>query len=246
MHICLHIYCSSKASWKTFEAIVLEKRCWNGTKARLGAAWWGDTEERPPPSSTDEEEQGLIALKPQRPASKGEDENSGRGILCFHLEMRHDRWPAWRSHAFQNYSHPRYQDLSALMHTHTDLICFPSPCGDWNIHISHKPTHTFSNCWISFTRSLMHLHTLSFPHLTFSPSSQKLVKGRVSVWLKWALSAAFPISHSCVKAFCSSSPSLFLLLFCGGKAKRKINTFSTFCLRFITQPQSGAGESAKS
>lgn len=66
------------------------------------------------------------------------------------------------------------------------------------------------------------------------------------MWLKWALSAAFPISHSCVKAFFSSAAFRLSSFFGGGKANRKINTFGTFCLRFITQPQSGAGEPAKS
>lgn len=239
MHICLHTYIpvdcavlcwnssqSSKASWETFEATALEKRCWNGTKARLGAAWRGHTEERPPPSYADEEERGLLALMGSLSVQilKRRMRTAGWGFLRFHPEMKHDRWPAWRSHAFQNYSHPRYQDLSALTHTHTDLICFPSPCGDWNIHISHKPTHTFSNCWISFTSSLHASsgHTLSFPHLTFSPSSQKWVKGRVSVvWLKWALSAAFPISHSCVKAFFSSSPSPFFLFLAVERQKER-------------------------
>ncbi len=160
MHICLHTYIpvdcafpcwnssqSSKASWETFEATALEKRCWNGTKARLEAAWRGHTEERPPPSYADEEERGLLALMGSLSIQllKGRTRTAGWGFLRFHPEMRHDRWPAWRSHAFQNYSHPRYQDLSALTHTHTDLICFPSPCGDWNIHISHKPTHTHTH-----------------------------------------------------------------------------------------------------
>lgn len=43
------------------------------------------------------------------------------------------------------------------------------------------------------------------------------------MWLKWALSTAFSISHSCVKAFFSSSPWLFFffLILGGGKAKKK-------------------------
>ncbi len=168
LKICTFVYTyipvdcaqSSKASWETFEETSLEKRCWNGTKARLGAAWWGDREERPPPSSTDEEKQGFIALKPQRPAFKGEDENSGVGF--FSLSSGNETWPV------AGVEKPCISKLLTSKiclhwHTHTqrfDLL--PEPL--WRLEHTYIPqtTHTFSNCWISFTKSLMHLHTPHF------------------------------------------------------------------------------------
>lgn len=111
-------------------------------------------------------------------------------------------------------------------HTHTDLICFPSPCGDWNIHIYPTNQHTHSQI-VGYPSQVpsMHLQNArSHFHTSLFLSSQKWVKEGVSVvWLKWALSTAFSISHSCVKAFFSSSPWLFFffLILGGGKAKKK-------------------------
>jgi len=60
-----------KASGGTFEATVLEKRSWNGTKAQRGAAW-EDTEDRTRPPRSDG--------KPQFPAFKGKDEDRWVGV----------------------------------------------------------------------------------------------------------------------------------------------------------------------
>jgi len=171
---------------------------------------------------------------------KGRMRTAGWGFFRFHPEMRHDRWPAWRSHAFQNYSHPR--SVCTDTHTHSDLICFPSPCGDWNIHISHKQhTHSPIVGYPSQSPSCI------FTHLTFSPSSQKWVKR------KSFCCVAQTGFECCISNQSQLCQGIFLklffpffLIFGGGKAKIKINTFYTVCLRFITQPQSGAGESAKS
>lgn len=214
-------------------------------KGPAGGSLMGYTEDRPPSFTHRWRGAGPPRSdgKPQRTAFKGKDEDSG--VWVSSLSSGNETWPvaAVEEPCISLTSPVPWPD------THTDLICFPGPCGDWNTYISIPQTNTPSNCWISFT-GFLHAsseHTLSFPHLTFSHSSQKWVKGGVSVvWLKWALSTAFSISHSCVKAFLSSFPCLFFLFSVVERQKRKINTFGTFCLGFITQPQSGPGESAKS
>ncbi len=222
LKICTFVYTyipvdcaqSSKASWETFEATALEKRCWNGTKARLGAAWWGDREERPPPSSTDEEKQGFIALKPQRPAFKGEDENSGVGFF-FAFIRKWDMTGGRRGEAM-HFKTTHIQDLSALTHTHTAI---------WFASRAPVETGTYiyptNNTHILQLLDILHKVPHASSHTSlFLPAHRNELKGRVSVvWLKRALSAAFPISHSCVKAFFSSSPSLFFLFL--GVERRK-------------------------
>ncbi len=235
---------SSKASWETFEATSLEKRCWNGTKARLGAAWWGDREERHPPSSTDEEKQGFIALKPQRPAFKGEDENSGVGVSS--LSSGNETWPVAgveKPCISKLLTSPVPRSVCTDTHTHTPIWFAsraPVETGTY-IYPTNQHTHSPIVGYPSQGPSCI------FTHLTFSPSSQKWVKRKsfccvAQTGFECCISNQ---SQLCQGIFLKLSFPFFLI-FGGGKAKRKINTFCTFCLRFITQPQSGAGESAKS
>ncbi len=180
----------------------------------------GGIEKRDPlPHPQMKRSRAFIALKPQRPAFKGEDENSGVGVSS--LSSGNETWPVAgveKPCISKLLTSPVPRSVCTDTHTHTDLICFPSPCGDWNIHISHKPTHTFSNCWI-FLHKVPHASS----HTSlFLPAHRNELKGRVSVvWLKRALSAAFPISHSCVKAFFSSSPSLFFLFLAVERRKER-------------------------
>lgn len=135
---------SYKASRGTFEVTVLEKRSRNGTKARQGAAW-EDTEDRPPapspPLHTDEEERGLLVL-----ALMG----SLRVQLLEGVSLLSSRNETWPVAAMEKpcISKPLTSPVLKFCLAWRTLICFPSPCGDWNIyptHLSHKPTHTHTH-----------------------------------------------------------------------------------------------------
>lgn len=111
-------------------------------------------------------------------------------------------------------------------HTHTDLICFPSPCGDWNIHIYPTNQHTHSQIVgypsqvpsMHLQNARSHFHTSLF--LTAHKNELKkefLLCGSNGLWVLHFQSVTAVLRH-----FSQALPGFFFFLILGGgKAKKK-------------------------